>query len=88
MRCSGRGKPGSLGLVMSRGKATDRSLLPGGHFVFAFRRVIIEEYPSVELAYRADGQSADEGVGFNRHLGDRRVSRCAFDLSSCASGQG
>ena len=24
---------GSLGLVMSRGKATDRSLLPGGHFV-------------------------------------------------------
>ncbi|HOZ60211.1 MAG TPA: SPFH domain-containing protein [Nakamurella multipartita] len=70
---------GSLGLVMSRGKATDRSLLPGGHFVFAFRRVIIEEYPSVELAYRTDGQSADEGVGFNRHLGDRRVSRGAFD---------
>lgn len=70
---------GSLGLVMSRGKATDRSLLPGGHFVFAFRRVIIEEYPSVELAYRADGQGDDENVGFNRHLGDRRVSRGAFD---------
>jgi regulator of protease activity HflC (stomatin/prohibitin superfamily) len=70
---------GSLGLVMARGKATDRSLLPGGHFVFALRRVIIEEYPSVELAYRADGQGDDENVGFNRQVGDRRVSRGAFD---------
>ena len=35
--------------------------------------------PSVELAYRADGQGDDENVGFNRHLGDRRVSRGAFD---------
>ncbi len=70
---------GSLGLVMTRGKATDRSLLPGGHFVFALRRVIIEEYPSVELAYRADGLGDDEQVGFKRSLGDRRVSRGAFD---------
>ncbi len=70
---------GSLGLVMTRGKATDRSLPPGGHFVFALRRVIIEEYPSVELAYRADGLGDDEQVGFSRRLGDRRVSRGAFD---------
>ncbi len=70
---------GSLGLVMARGKATDRSLLPGGHFVFALRRVIIEEYPSVELAYRADGLGDEEQVGFKRQLGDRRVSRGAFD---------
>ena len=70
---------GSLGLVMARGKATDKSLLPGGHFVFAFRRVIIEEYPSVELAYRSDGLGDDENVGFTRSLGDRRVSHGAFD---------
>ncbi len=70
---------GSLGLVMARGKATGKSLPPGGHFVFALRRVIIEEYPSVELAYRADGLGDDEQVGFSRHLGDRRVSRSAFD---------
>src|SRR6478735_9082643 len=70
---------GSLGLVMARGKATDRSLRPGGHFVFALRRVIIEEYPSVELAYRADGLGDDENVGFKRSLGDRRVSHSAFD---------
>ena len=70
---------GSLGLVMSRGKATDRTLPPGGHFVFALRRVIIEEYPSVELAYRADGLGDTEQVGFKRSLGDRRVSRGSFD---------
>lgn len=70
---------GSLGLVMSRGKATDRSLLPGQHFVFALRRVIVEEYPSVELAFRADGQGDDENVGFTRQVGDRRVNRGAFD---------
>lgn len=70
---------GSLGLVMARGKATDRSLPPGGHFVFALRRVIIEEYPSVELAYRADGLADAEQVGFKRSLGDRRVNRGAFD---------
>jgi hypothetical protein len=70
---------GSLGLVMARGKATDKSLPPGGHFVFALRRVIIEEYPSVELAYRADGLGDDENVGFKRNLGDRRVSHSAFD---------
>lgn len=70
---------GSLGLVMSRGKATDRTLPPGSHFVFALRRVIIEEYPSVELAYRADGLGDNEQVGFKRSLGDRRVSRGSFD---------
>lgn len=70
---------GSLGLVMARGKATKRTLLPGSHFVFALRRVIIEEYPSVELAYRADGLGDSEQVGFKRSLGDRRVSRGSFD---------
>jgi regulator of protease activity HflC (stomatin/prohibitin superfamily) len=46
---------GSLGLVMIKGQATDKALLPGAHFVPALRRHMIEEYPSVELAYRAGG---------------------------------
>ena len=48
---------GSLGLLMVNGRATEQTLLPGPHFVFAFRRRMVEEYPSVELAYRADGSS-------------------------------
>src|SRR5690348_18386634 len=46
---------GSLGLLMAKGRATDQTLLPGPHFIFAFRRRMVEEYPSVEMAYRADG---------------------------------
>src|ERR1700742_3612354 len=48
---------GSLGLLMAKGRATDQTLPPGPHFVFAFRRRMVEEYPSVELAYPADGTS-------------------------------
>jgi len=46
---------GSLGLLMVKGRATDKSLLPGAHFVPALRRHMVELYPSVELAFRADG---------------------------------
>ncbi len=46
---------GSIGLLMVKGRATDTTLLPGGHFVPALRRRLVEEYPSVELAYRAGG---------------------------------
>ncbi|MFF5289701.1 SPFH domain-containing protein [Paractinoplanes globisporus] len=56
---------GSLGLLMAKGRATDQTLLPGPHFVFAFRRRMVEEYPSVEMAYRADGigDPADGNTG-------------------------
>jgi regulator of protease activity HflC (stomatin/prohibitin superfamily) len=57
---------GSLGLVMVKGAATDKTLTPGPHFVAALRRHMIEEYPSVELAYRAGG-SDDQG---NRELNE------------------
>src|SRR3569623_649628 len=53
---------GSLGLLMAKGRATGQTLLPGPHVVFALRRRMVEEYPSVELAYRADGSSdTDDG---------------------------
>ena len=44
---------GRLGLLMIKGRATDTALLPGPHFVPALRRRMVEEYPAVELAYRA-----------------------------------
>ena len=46
---------GSLGLVVIRGRATDKALPPGPAFVAAMRRHTIELYPSVEQSYRADG---------------------------------
>lgn len=46
-------EPGRLGLLLVHGKSTDTSLLPGAHFVPAFRRRMVVEYPSLELTYRA-----------------------------------
>jgi regulator of protease activity HflC (stomatin/prohibitin superfamily) len=51
---------GSLGLLMVKGQATDTTLPPGRHFLFALRRRMVEEYPSVELAYRAGVQAGSE----------------------------
>jgi len=65
---------GSLGLLMAKGRATDQTLLPGPHFVFAFRRRMVEEYPSVELAYRADGTTDTTDGSFGTG-GSNRSSR-------------
>lgn len=45
--------PGKLGLLLIKGRATDKTLQPGPHFVPAFRRHSVEEYPSLELSFRA-----------------------------------
>jgi hypothetical protein len=50
---------GSLGLLVVQGKSTDRSLVPGLHWVPALRKRQCVSYPSVELSYRA---SADPVV--------------------------
>ena len=46
------------GRASRRGKATDKSLLPGRNFVPVLRKFTVEVYPSLELAYRA-GNSDD-----------------------------
>jgi len=51
---------GSLGLLLVKGRATDTTLLPGSHFSLAVVRRMVEEYPSVELAYRAGAQETSD----------------------------
>jgi regulator of protease activity HflC (stomatin/prohibitin superfamily) len=77
----GRVPSGSLGLLMVKGRATDTALLPGGHFVAALRRHMIEEYPSVEPAYRAGGPDGTGKPELNQSgpplqvtLGDRTTA--------------
>jgi regulator of protease activity HflC (stomatin/prohibitin superfamily) len=55
-------EPGNMGIVLVRGRATDKVLLPGRHFVPVLRSVQIVDYPSLELSYRAgeDTQPAPE----------------------------
>jgi regulator of protease activity HflC (stomatin/prohibitin superfamily) len=47
--------PGRVGLLMVNGRATDKVLQPGLHWVPRLRRRVVAEYPSLELSYRARG---------------------------------
>jgi len=70
--------PGKVGLLMIKGRATNKTLLPGPHIVPAFRRREAQEYPSTELSYRAGGAGPDSaseleqaGPAIAVTLGDR-----------------
>jgi regulator of protease activity HflC (stomatin/prohibitin superfamily) len=84
-----RVEPGQLGLVLYKGKATDRVLLPGPHFVPTFRRKLLELYPSLELSYRAgDADTADAPDALLEHggpplvvmLGDRTTVTVSYTV--------
>ena len=67
-----RVEPGKLGLLLIRGKATDTALPPGPHFVPAFRRRMVQVYPSNELSYRAgDTEIAETTESSLEHGGPR-----------------
>jgi regulator of protease activity HflC (stomatin/prohibitin superfamily) len=51
-------EPGQLGLLLVHGRATDRVLEPGPHWVPALRRRMAQIYPSLELTFRAGDPGA------------------------------
>jgi hypothetical protein len=78
---------GSLGLVLKSGKATDKALPPGRHWMPLVRRVMVVEYPSVEMAYRAgeDASTATSeldrsGPSLSCALGDRAVVDVSYTV--------
>lgn len=81
-------EPGQLGLLLVRGRATDRALEPGMHWVPALRRRMLQTYPSTELSFRAsdpDGHRAGtslECVDSAPHvlLGDRVVAAVDYTI--------
>jgi regulator of protease activity HflC (stomatin/prohibitin superfamily) len=84
-----RVEPGNLGLLLVRGKATDKALDPWVHFVPALRRRMVQEYPSLELSFRAGDEEASGngasglergGPSLRVNLGDRSVARIAYTV--------
>jgi len=77
---------GSLGLLVIKGKATNRVLEPGAHWVPALRKRQAVEYPSVELSLRvgADGATTSpvEAVAppVPVVLGDRTTATVGYTL--------
>jgi regulator of protease activity HflC (stomatin/prohibitin superfamily) len=81
-----RVEPGTLALLLKRGKATGRALTPGRHFIQPWRKVMVQVYPSRELALLAGGSSsgdprvdvADEPLPV--HLGDKTYVQLSFTV--------
>jgi regulator of protease activity HflC (stomatin/prohibitin superfamily) len=81
---------GELGLLVVKGKPTDRVLLPGAHWVPSLRKRQAVAYPAVEMSYRAtdasnwvaSSASAHEAYGppLAVTLGDRSEAVIAYTL--------
>jgi regulator of protease activity HflC (stomatin/prohibitin superfamily) len=78
--------PGTVALVLRRGKATGRALSPGRHFVAPWQKVNLQTYPSRELAFVAGGPSiADPRVEqvdapLRVHLGDKAFAEVSYTV--------
>lgn len=86
--------PGTIALVLRRGKATGRALTPGRHFVVPWQKLNLQVYPSRELVFVAGGRSIDDprveyvDDPLRVHLGDRAFAtvsytvRCQLDTAT------
>jgi regulator of protease activity HflC (stomatin/prohibitin superfamily) len=80
--------PGRIGLLMINGRATDKVVQPGLHWVPRLRRRLVAEYPSLELSFRAHGEdSAAEPTDTERSgptlsvtLGDRTQATLSYTV--------
>jgi len=78
--------PGTIALLLKRGKATSRALTPGRHFVQPWRKATVQVYPSTELAFVAGGRpSADHRVEYvdeplRMYLADKAVADVSYTL--------
>ena len=78
--------PGTLGLALVRGKSTGRTLTPGRHFIRPWRKVMIQTYPSRELALVAGGiQQSNPDVDYidepvSVFLSDQAVAEVSYTV--------
>lgn len=78
--------PGTIGLALLRGKSTGRTLMPGRHFVRPWQKVMIQTYPSRELALVAGGvQRANPDVDYLDEpvsvvLGDHATAEVSYTV--------
>lgn len=78
--------PGTLALLLRRGKATRRVLEPGRHFLPPWRKAMVETYPSRELTLVAGGAAASEPSvewsddPLRLHLGDRIAAEVRYTV--------
>jgi regulator of protease activity HflC (stomatin/prohibitin superfamily) len=86
-------EPGTLALLLRRGKATSRALDPGRHFMQPWRKAMMQVYPSRELALVAGGATTGDprvdatDAPLRVHFGDKTFAqvsytvRCRLDIT-------
>ena len=86
LETSVRIEPGTLGLALLRGRSTGKVMDPGRHFVRPWRKVMIQTYPSRELALIAGGvQQSNPDVDYVEEaasvfLGDSSSARVQYTV--------
>ena len=86
LETSVRVEPGTIALLLKRGAATSRALTPGRHFMQPWRKVMVQIYPSTELAFVAGGRpSIDSRVEYvddplRIYLADKAVADVSFTV--------
>jgi regulator of protease activity HflC (stomatin/prohibitin superfamily) len=78
--------PGTLALLLKRGKATRRALEPGRHFLPPWRKAMVEVYPSRELTLVVGGVSSPDprveayDDPLRLHFGDKTFAEVKFTV--------
>jgi regulator of protease activity HflC (stomatin/prohibitin superfamily) len=79
-------EPGTIALLLKRGKATGRALPPGRHFIQPWRKAVVQIYPSRELTLVAGGRAiGDPRVEYfddplRLYLGDKAFAQMSYTL--------
>ena len=79
-------EPGTIGLVVVRGRATGRAMAPGRYFLRPVRQMTIQMYPSRELSLLAGGtHQSNPDVDFVEqpvtiHLQDRSIGTVSYTV--------
>jgi len=79
-------EPGTIALLLKRGKATDRALTPGRHFIQPWRKAVVQIYPSRELSLVGGGRAiGDPRIEYfddplRLHLGDKAFAEVSYTL--------
>lgn len=71
---------GHVGLLIARGKAKEEALTPGVHYVWPFRRHMIQDYSLREVSYFASDDESADGPALVTDVGGRTEARVSFVL--------
>lgn len=71
---------GHVGLLITRGEAQEKALEPGVHYVWPFRRQMIQDYSLREVSYYAADDDRADGPALEVDIGGNNEARLSYIL--------